>query len=291
MVHRTHRFSWEPTAALHDGRQAFEDSPMKPLMLTAALALAAWLPGSHAQEVVPAPASASAPASAPVPETAAATPPELQPFVASYQAYNAGKLAGNATMRVVHNGGTQWRADLGIEGNRGFIGILGLNIQQSTVFDDIDNRYRPLTQSTVRKGLFLGKKVLGVYDWNAHSAQWQGDLKKDRRKPIPLQDGDMNGLLIDLAIIRDAQPGKRLQYRFVELGRARDHIYEIAKEPETVAVGELSYSALRVSRVNGGNDETIFWVADGVPTPVRILQRENGEDGIDLRLTEYQGVN
>ena len=47
---------------------------------------------------------------------------------------------------------------------------------------------------------------------------------------------------------------------------------------------------LRVSRSNGGNDETIFWVADGVPTPVRILQRENGEDGVDLRLIEYQGV-
>ncbi|WP_242110976.1 DUF3108 domain-containing protein [Luteimonas aquatica] len=250
---------------------------MKRLLLTAAFALAAWLPSGHAQDAAPAPD--------------AAAPPALQPFVASYQAYNEGKLAGHATMRVVHNGGAQWRADLGIEGSRGFAGILGLNIQQSTVFDDVGEQYRPLSQSTVRKGLFLGKKVLGVYDWNARSAQWKGDLKKERLKPIALQDGDMNGLLIDLAIIRDAVPGKRLQYRFVELGRARDHIYEVANESENVQVGELSYAALRVSRVNGGNDETIFWVADGVPTPVRILQRENGQDGIDLRLTEYQGVN
>jgi len=57
-----------------------------------------------------------------------------------------------------------------------------------------------------------------------------------------------------------------------------------------VTVEDLSYSALRVSRSNGGNDETIFWVADGVPTPVRILQREDGQDGVDLRLVEYQGV-
>jgi hypothetical protein len=47
---------------------------------------------------------------------------------------------------------------------------------------------------------------------------------------------------------------------------------------------------MRVSRVNGGNDETIFWVVNGVPTPVRMLQREDGRDGIDLRLTEYQGI-
>ena len=47
---------------------------------------------------------------------------------------------------------------------------------------------------------------------------------------------------------------------------------------------------MRVARSNGGNDETIFWVANGVPTPVRILQRENGQDTLDLRLVEYQGV-
>src|SRR3546814_8554949 len=100
-------------------------------------------------------------------------------------------LAGNATMKVVHNEGAQWRVDLGIKGNRGFAGILGLNIQQSTVFDDIGGQFRPLTQSTVRKGLFLGKKVNGAYDWNTHTAQWQGSITHERSQPIALPDGDM----------------------------------------------------------------------------------------------------
>jgi hypothetical protein len=47
---------------------------------------------------------------------------------------------------------------------------------------------------------------------------------------------------------------------------------------------------MRVSRTNGGNDETILWVASGVPTPVRILQRTDGHDAVDLRLIEYQGT-
>ena len=35
----------------------------------------------------------------------------------------------------------------------------------------------------------------------------------------------------------------------------------------------------------------IVWIADGVPTPVRILQLDDdGEDDVDLRLIEYQGV-
>ena len=108
--------------------------------------------------------------------------------------------------------------------------------------------------------------------------------------PLPLQAGDMSALLMNLAVIRDAAPGRQLTYRVVDNGRVREYQYVVSPEPETVTVEDLSYSALRVSRSNGGNDETIFWVADGVPTPVRILQREDGQDGVDLRLVEYQGV-
>ena len=47
---------------------------------------------------------------------------------------------------------------------------------------------------------------------------------------------------------------------------------------------------LTVSRVEDGGDETILWVASGVPTPIRILQREDGADSTDLVLVEYKGV-
>ena len=47
-------------------------------------------------------------------------------------------------------------------------------------------------------------------------------------------------------------------------------------------------TGVRVARTNGGADETVVWVAEGVPTPVRILQREDGEDAVDLRLMEYR---
>lgn len=237
---------------------------MKTLPALAALLLATWLSPARADE--------------------------LEPFVASYQAFNEGKLAGNATMRVVHDAGARWRVDLDVTGNRGFAGLVRLNIDQSTVFDAVAGQYRPVSQSTVRKALLFGRKSVGTYDWNTLSARWTGDLKKERRAPIALQEGDMSGLLINLAIIRDAEPGRALHYRFVDGGRVRDHEYLVAEETENVVVDELSYEAMRVSRTNGGNDETIFWIARGVPTPVRILQRENGEDAIDLRLIEYQGA-
>ena len=215
----------------------------------------------------------------------------LQPFSASYEAWYGGKPAGTATMRVSHDGVARWRVDLGIRGNRGVAGVVGLNAEQSTVFDEAGGVYRPLSQATVRKAaVFFNRRITGTFDWQARVAQWSGDLRKDRREPVPLQDGDMTALLINLAIMRDAEPGKSLHYRFVDSGRARDHDYRVADQTENVTVSELSYEAMRVDRTNGGNDETILWVADGVPTPVRILQRDNGEDAIDLRLIEYQGV-
>jgi hypothetical protein len=214
----------------------------------------------------------------------------LEPFVATYQAYNEGKLAGAAKMQVVKTEGARWRVDLGIRGTRGFARLAGLNIEQSTVFDTRDEQYRPLSQATVKHAVFTGKKMSGVYDWQARSARWQGDVKKTRTTAIPLQDGDMSTLLVNLAVIRDAQPGKALSYRVVDNGRARDYQYAVAAQTEIVSVDDLSYDAMRVARTNGGNDETIFWVANGVPTPVRILQRENGQDTLDLRLIEYQGV-
>lgn len=215
----------------------------------------------------------------------------LEPFVASYQAYNGGKLAGNATMQVLHDQGDRWRVDLDVRGNRGFAGLVGLNVAQSTVFETAQDRYRPLSHSTIKRAFFTGRKVTGLYDWGSSSSRWSGDLKKERRQPVPLREHDLSALLMNLAVVRDARPGQNLAYRVVEAGRAREHAYAVAADLETVRVDQMSYEAMRVSRTNGGNDETIFWIADGVPTPVRILRRENGADTIDLRLVEYQGVH
>jgi hypothetical protein len=229
-------------------------------------------------------AAATAPAADPLQERT------LEPFIAQYQVYKSGRVLGDATMQVVKNDARRWRVDMNVRGTEGLIGLAGLNAQQSTVFDLTGLIYRPLAQSTLRKTLFTKKQTVGIYDWRSHQARWTGDVKESRRAPVPLQEGDQSGLLINLAVIRDAQPGKSLQYRFVDDGRVRDHRYNVATDLDQVKVGDLTYSAMRVSRVQSGSDETVIWVVDGVPTPIRILQRENGQDSYDLRLVEYKGA-
>ncbi|MDI9248853.1 DUF3108 domain-containing protein [Stenotrophomonas sp. RS-48] len=265
------------------------------LLCTPLLLSLAVLPGVGWGQVQPsaepaAPSQAPAAPAVPMLPALAWEPPPLQPFTATYQAFYKGKEAGDATMQVTHTGGNQWRVDMQVVGRRGFASVLGLNIEQSTVFEERGGVYAPLSQSTVRKGLFLGKKAVGTYNWQAGTAQWTGDVKKDRAQPIPLQAGDQSALLINLAIMRDARPGVAMHYRYVDMGKVRQHDYQAAPQTENVEVGDLSYNALRVYRSNGGNNETILWIANGVPTPVRILQREDGEDRVDLRLIEYQGV-
>jgi len=214
---------------------------------------------------------------------------DLQPFVATYQVFHEGHELGDATMQLSPLDAPRWRIDLGMKG-RGLMRVTGLNVQQSTLFDSNGASLRPLSQSTVKRAFLSSKKTVGVYDWNTRSARWTGDVKKTRTAPVALQDGDMSGLLIDLAVIRDAEPGKTLHYRFVDDGRARAHTWVVAPQTEGISVGELSYDAMRVERNEDGGDQTILWVARGVPTPIRILQREDGHDATDLRLIEYKGA-
>lgn len=213
----------------------------------------------------------------------------LEPFVANYQVLRAGRTLGEATMQVVRGDGPRWRVDLVMRGT-GLIGLAGINAEQSTVFESVGETYRPITQSTLRKTLFTRKQTVGTYDWRTLTGRWTGDVKATRRAPVTLRDGDMSGLLINLAVVRDAQPGTSLGYRFVDDGRVRNHDYAVAMELETVTVGDIGYNAMRVTRVQSGAEETVIWVVDGVPTPIRMLQRENGVDTYDLRLVDYRGI-
>ncbi len=260
----------------HDG------ALMNRALLIATLLTAALANPGGAQTV----SQAALPAAAPV-------APALHPFLATYQVFHEGRELGQATLQVVHVDTTRWRVDLDMRG-QGLLRLTGLNVQQSTIFDSDGHAYRPLAQSTVKRAFLSNRKSVGVYDWNTHTAHWTGDVKKVRTSPVPLHDGDMSGLLIDLALVRDAQPGSTLHYRFVEDGRVRDHNWMVAPQTQATTVGDLSYDAMRASRVQAGGQDssadsgTVVWVAAGVPTPIRILQRDNGADSTDLRLVQYK---
>lgn len=197
----------------------------------------------------------------------------VKPFSADYSASYMG-MQGNGRMTVAAEG-NRWKYSLSITSPLA-------DLQQSTVFEDNNGQLRPVSGSDSSKVLTKKKSINASYDWSRSVATWTGDIKPDRAGPIKLQSGDLDALLVNLALVRDASAGKPMSYRMVESGRVKQLSYTVVGK-EAITVGGKSQQATKVSSKNG-DKETIAWVVPGMPVPARILQRENGSDAIDLRV-------
>ena len=207
--------------------------------------------------------------------SAAAAPARaLEPFAADYQASYMG-LSANGRMTIEPQGGNQWKYTLKISNQVA-------QLTQTTVFEDRDGQWRPLTGTDA--SLLLVKKIRrnAVYDWAKGEARWSGDVKPERAGPVPLQTGDVDGLLMNLAIARDALAGKPLRYRMVDEGRAKPMSFTMAGK-ENISIGGKPRQATKLVSTNG-NKQMLIWVVEGIALPARILQRKDGKDDIDLKI-------
>lgn len=202
----------------------------------------------------------------------------LEPFKAQYQASYMG-LQANGSMILSRDADNRWRYDLGI--NHAIA-----NMTQSTVFDEQGGHFRPLVSDDRSQVAIRKRASQGTYDWSTKRAVWTGDLKPDRLGPIELKTGDMDALLINLALARDVgkEGGKTSHtYRMVDTGRTKQMTYRIQGQ-EDITVSGTTHKATRLSAIDG-KKEYVVWVVPGMVTPARILQREDGNDTVDLRLT------
>ncbi|MEO6365373.1 MAG: DUF3108 domain-containing protein [Luteimonas sp.] len=198
----------------------------------------------------------------------------IKPFTANYQASFMG-MEASGQMTLAPAGADRWKYTLSIKNSLA-------QMTQITTFEDRNGQWRPLSGSDSTNLLIKKSNKDASYDWAKGEARWSGDVKPDRAGPLKLQAGDLDALLVNLALARDVPAGKALSYRMVEDGRAKQLNYRVAGK-ETITVGGKEQQATKVSRTDG-NKETIAWVVDGLPVPARILQRKNGKDEIDLRI-------
>ena len=205
---------------------------------------------------------------------AAAAAGDITPFTAEYQASYMG-IQGDGRMTLAAAGGNTWRYSLDIGGS-----MAALN--QTTVFESHDGKMRPLSNSDTSSVLVKRKKKNATYDWSKGEARWTGDVKPERAGPVKLQAGDLDAMLINLAITRDAAAGKPLTYRMVDDGRVKQLHYQVSGK-ETISVGGKSQEATRITRTDGDKQEVV-WLVDDLPVPARILRRKGGQDEMDLRL-------
>jgi hypothetical protein len=198
----------------------------------------------------------------------------IKPFSADYTASYMG-MQGNGRMTLAAAGPGRWKYSLEVTSPLA-------NLSQSTVFEEKGGQWRPLSGNDSSKVLTRKQVKNATYDWGRGVATWTGDVKANRAGPIQLAAGDMDALLINLALVRDAGAGKAMNYRMVEDGRVKQLTYMVAGK-ETIDVGGKNQTATKLVSTNG-DKQTIAWVVDGMPVPARILQRDNGQDAIDLRV-------
>ena len=198
-----------------------------------------------------------------------------QPFNPAYQANYMGMKA-TGRMSIEPAGAGQWRYTLEIRNQMA-------DLVQTTVFDEDGGVLRPLSGTDSNKLLIKKSNKKANYDWSRGVATWSGDVKPDRAGPIALRKGDLDALLVNIAIARDAVAGKPLRYHMVDNGKARDLTYAVAGK-EAVTVNGKSQQATKVVSTSG-DKKTTLWVVPGVPVPVRIMQVD-GRDTIDLRIAQ-----
>ncbi len=202
----------------------------------------------------------------------------VQPFSAQYQASAMG-MQGDGQMSLTSQGNNRWQYSLTIKNQL-------VDLSQNTVFDDQKGWLRPLSSSDISRLLVKKKAVNTNFDWAKNQATWTGDVKPERAGPVALKPGDMDALLVNLALVRDVAAGKPLNYRMVENGSAKPMSYQVIGK-EKITIGGQSRDATKVSRING-KKEIIVWVVASMPVPARILQREDGQDSIDLQLKSWK---
>ena len=198
----------------------------------------------------------------------------VKPFVANYQATLKGVQA-EAQLVLAAAGPNRWNYSLSIENPLGVV-------RQTTVFEERGDAWRPLSGADTTQMLMKKSQKNATYDWTKREARWNGDVKPDRMGPVKLQDGDVDALMLNLAIVRDVAAGKPLNYRMVDNGNARQQTFQLLGK-EAITVGGKSQSATKISRSSDGK-QVIVWVVEGMPVPARILQRDNGKDSLDLVL-------
>jgi hypothetical protein len=197
-----------------------------------------------------------------------------QSTTASYSvSYN--NMTASGTFRVQPAGKGQWNASMRISN-------LLASIEEVTIFDVSGGRLRPLGSSRHTRYPLGRKAITSKFDWGNRRVSWRGDVKPTQTGPLALATGDLEPLLVNLALVADAVRGKSPTYRVANKGKIRTQRYTNLGKT-SLQVGGKQRDAIRMFNQNG-QTRTVVWVVPGLALPARILQTEPGGDTIDLRM-------
>ena len=200
----------------------------------------------------------------------------LAPFQADYSVRYR-NIPASAQMSLQRNG-SNWMYQM-------TVGNAAASMSQATVFMERGEFLVPLGGSDRTHYPGGARAVTTRWAWQDRQVRWTGDVKPRRAGPVELQRGDMDALLAQLALVRDHKAGRATNYRVLENGSARPTRFRRAGT-ETIVVAGQSVRATRYVQERAGKTTTV-WVADDIPTPVRLTQQEGSRETVRMSLRSW----
>lgn len=216
-------------------------------------------------------------------------------FRAEYAVYIDGKAAGESTLELRARGHGHWQHRLGAAGTKGLARLARFSTEQTASVTFIDGRPRILGAEMQQRSLMKDRDLQVEFDWSANTVRWLGDINDNEPAQRPLQGEPATGSSLNLQLAFDARhgtPGQRVHYVLHDRGRASELDYVIGSaQSVTVPAGTYTAVPLRGERVDKQR-VTIAWYDPALPpTPVRVLQTEEGEEKYELRLVRISGAD
>ena len=215
-----------------------------------------------------------------------------QPFRAEYDVYVDGKPAGESVIELVATAAGHWQHRLSATGTRGLARLARFSTAQVASVDFVDGRPRLLGAEMQSRSLVRDRDQQLEIDWAANTVRWIGDIDEDQPAQRPLDGRPATGSSLNLQLAFDARtasPGSRVDYVLHDRGRRRDLDYLAGPaEPVEVPAGRFTAVPMRGARPDRER-LTIAWYDPALPpTPVRVLQTEEGKEKYELRLRRLQ---
>ena len=206
-------------------------------------------------------------------------------YTATYQVFRNGNALGNATVKFSAAGNGQWELSSDTIGT-GIAAIAGVEILERSVLRWNGGRPETMDYSFNQKAGFKNKqRSIRV------NAQSNIIDSRDREKSYTLkyQAGVLDRHAVTVAVMQDLAQGRSgdLLYLVADRDEVQTHLYRVVgNEKMQTALGAMNSTKVqRIRQTPNGRVTTLWLGADRQFVPLRIEQKENDGDTIEMRIT------
>ena len=204
----------------------------------------------------------------------------VAPFNATYEVRRNGSVLGEATLRLAREGNL-WRFSSETRGTQGLARIAGVRIDESSQFRYLDGRPETLAYNYRQKTSFNDRERGATVDAAGGRIQLRN---RDERNEVPYVAGVVDRQLATIALMQAIASGRRGDVLLQVLGRhaVEAQVWDI--EATDHGGGEAGWRIERRRESDDGRSTLLWLDADQGHLPLRIEQREDDGEVIEMRL-------